>query len=416
MTKNIFVRKPREERVTGQSGPASFFLATVASVSSTDGVTIIPDGQTEAVPKYYKILTGSGTLAAENRVVVMRHSGTCIILGKIGTAPESGGGGDESEKVDRRGDTMTGGLVMDNSNVSIRDPVITLGTRPAANHWTMQFRILDSIGEAIAWIRAVAGANGQTGIQLYGRNIASGTGKNNYLGLYMSDAGAATVEMNQPAAWRKALGLGNTSGVLPITAAQGGTGVSTAGANRVFAGPSSGSAAAAPSFRTLVSADLPTIAVSKGGTGVSTAGANRVFAGPSSGGNAAPAFRTLVSDDLPIVPIEKGGAGSAAVTTTSVVSEIVTAASGFATAGATCSVWGKIITIRVNMRATQAVTGTGWNTVATIVSGKRPTMYIALSDPNLRKMQITGNSGNLQVYGAIAKDEEFNFVATYLLA
>ena len=371
------MRKSHDVRESGQSGPATFFLATLASVSTSEGVTIIPDGQTTAIPKKYKCLTGAGMLTAGDRVVVMKHSGTCVVLGKIGIP-----GSDGDDKVSKSGDTMTGGLVMDNSNVSIRDPVIRLGTRPAANHWTMQFRILDSIGEAIAWIRAVAGANGLTGIQLYGRNIVSGTGKNNYLGLYMSDAGAATVELNQPAAWLKALGLGSASGTLPITVAQGGTGAATAGARTVFAGPSSGSPAA-PSFRTLTSADLPSIS-----------------------------FDNLSGT----LPVDKGGTGATAVTTTSVVSEIATAASGFATAGATCSVWGKIITIRVNMRATKAVTGTGWHTVATIASGKRPTMYFALSDPNNRKMQITGSSGNLQVYGAIAKDEEFNFTATYLLA
>ena len=364
-------------RESGQSGPATFFLATLASVSTSEGVTIIPDGQTTAIPKKYKCLTGAGMLTAGDRVVVMKHSGTCVVLGKIGIP-----GSDGDDKVSKSGDTMTGGLVMDNSNVSIRDPVIRLGTRPAANHWTMQFRILDSIGEAIAWIRAVAGANGQTGIQLYGRNIVSGTGKNNYLGLYMSDTGAATVDINQPAAWRKALGLGNTNGALPITVAQGGTGAATAAAKTVFAGPSSGSAAA-PSFRTLTSADLPPMSLDN-------------FTG--------------------ILPVDNGGTGATAVTTTSVVSEIATAASGFTITAANYSVWGKVATIRVFVRATAAATGTGWNTVATIASGKRPTMYFALSNPDLRKMQITGSSGNLQVYGAIAQNEEFNFTATYLLA
>lgn len=409
MTKNIFVRKPREERATGQSGPASFFLATVASVSSTDGVTIIPDGQTTAIPKKYKCLTGAGMLTAGDRVVVMKHSGTCVVLGKIGIP-----GSDGDDKVSKSGDTMTGGLVMDNSNVSIRDPVIRLGTRPASNHWTMQFRILDSIGEAIAWIRAVAGANGQTGIQLYGRNIVSGTGKNNYLGLYMSDAGAATVEMNQPAAWRKALGLGNTSGVLPITAAQGGTGVTTAGVNRVFAGPSSGSASAAPSFRALVSADLPTIDVSKGGTGVSTAGANRVFAGPSSGGNGAPAFRALVSDDLPIVPVEKGGAGSAQVSTTRTIADVATAATGYQISSVSYAQWGKVAYLRITAKATAAHTANIWNTIATIVSGKRPAVDIIDYLHNSSNMQISG--GSLQYYGPITNGQEFRLVATYLLA
>lgn len=41
------------------------------------------------------------------------------------------------------------------------------------------------------------------------------------------------------------------------------------------------------------------LAVSRGGTGVSTTTANYVFAGPTSGGAAAPTFRALVSSDIP---------------------------------------------------------------------------------------------------------------------
>jgi hypothetical protein len=42
-----------------------------------------------------------------------------------------------------------------------------------------------------------------------------------------------------------------------------------------------------------------TLPVANGGTGVTTAAANTVFAGPTSGGNAAPSFRTLVASDVP---------------------------------------------------------------------------------------------------------------------
>lgn len=377
MTKNIFVRRTRDVRESGQSSPATFFLATLASVSTSEGVTIIPDGQTTVIPKKYKCLAGAGMLTAGDRVIVMKHSGTCVVLGKIGVPGTSG-----DDKVSKSGDTMTGDLIMDDSNVSIDDPEVTLGTRPAANHWTKQFRIRDALGNVIAKVRAVCGANGLAGIQLYGHNRVNGADRNNYLGLYMKDDGTATVEMNQPAAWRAALGLGDTSGTLPITVAQGGTGAATAGAKTVFAGPSSGSPAA-PSFRALTASDLPSISFDN------------------------------ISGTL---AVNKGGTGSTAVTTTSVVSEIATAASGFTIASANYSVWGKIATIRVFVRATAAATGTGWNTVATITNGKRPTMYFAMSNPDLRKMQITGSSGNLQVYGAIAQNEEFNFTATYLLA
>jgi hypothetical protein len=46
-----------------------------------------------------------------------------------------------------------------------------------------------------------------------------------------------------------------------LAVANGGTGVATAAVNTIFAGPSSGSTAAAPSFRAMVSADIPTDAI-----------------------------------------------------------------------------------------------------------------------------------------------------------
>ncbi|MFM7019792.1 MAG: beta strand repeat-containing protein, partial [Aquirufa sp.] len=49
--------------------------------------------------------------------------------------------------------------------------------------------------------------------------------------------------------------VSDITGTLPV--ANGGTGVTTAAANLVFAGPTSGASAAAPSFRSLVAADLP---------------------------------------------------------------------------------------------------------------------------------------------------------------
>ena len=302
---------------------AEFLLGTVTAVSQENGLRIRLDGQDAAMSKYYKMLASGGNVPETGaRVVVMKHSGTYIVLGKIGIPTQDSG------KVSKTGDTMTGGLVMKNSNVSIQDPVITLGTRPAANHWTMQFRILDSIGEAIAWIRAVAGANGQTGIQLYGRNIVSGTGQNNYLGLYMSDAGAATVDMNQPSAWRKALGLGS-SGNLPITIGQGGT-------------------------------------------------------------------------------------GQSAVSTTSVIANIATAATGFQIQTANYAVWGKVAMLRLTARATAAISTNIWHSVATVAAGKRPAQQIVMTDINQKRLSLDGSS--LSFYGTIELNDTINFYATYLIA
>jgi len=96
------------------------------------------------------------------------------------------------------------------------------------------------------------------------------------------------------------------TGILPV--ANGGTNAATATANQVFAGPSTGSPAA-PAFRSLAAADLPSVSltagvtgvlpVANGGTNAATVSANQFFGGPTSGGAVAPAFRGISANDVP---------------------------------------------------------------------------------------------------------------------
>ena len=205
-----------------------------------------------------------------------------------------------------------------------------------------------------------------------------------------------------------------TSGTLPID--RGGTGAATATANRVFAAPNGSDGA--PSFRALVAADIPNLAASKitsgtldtaripdlaaskitsgtlararGGTQVDNTAItpNRVFAGPSSGtdtGNAT--FRALVAADIPnlnaskitagTLPITRGGTGSTEVTTTTTVSDIVSAASDTTISAARYSVWGKVVTLSVTFTRTSAWNANAQVNVGTVVSGKRPTTQAA---------------------------------------
>lgn len=61
---------------------AELLLATVGSYNSANGTTIKLDGQNYANAKYYKRLS-SYTPAAGDRIVVMKDSGTYVILGKV---------------------------------------------------------------------------------------------------------------------------------------------------------------------------------------------------------------------------------------------------------------------------------------------------------------------------------------------
>lgn len=62
---------------------AEFYLATIGDTNSS-GSTLIFDGTTTATTKRYKNLrTGRGSAWAGQRVVVMKQSGTYIILGML---------------------------------------------------------------------------------------------------------------------------------------------------------------------------------------------------------------------------------------------------------------------------------------------------------------------------------------------
>ncbi|QPF87032.1 hypothetical protein IC762_12330 [Bradyrhizobium genosp. L] len=175
-------------------------------------------------------------------------------------------------------------------------------------------------------------------------------------------------------AW-SAVGSGTTTSVglsLPAIFSVTGSPVTTSGtltatlanqnANLVWSGPSTG-AAAAPTFRSLVGADLPNPSASTLGgvqsktavasnflTQISTSGAvssaqpafsdisgtlalsqlgtqtaNTILAGPTSGGSANPTFRSLVGADLPNPsPTTLGGVQSLAATTSKWINQIST--------------------------------------------------------------------------------------------
>lgn len=87
MQNNPFVKQK-------QAAPSSeFMLATVDTIPDEYTVTLILDGMTEALQKPYKVLSSAWPLDTGYRVIVMKLSGTYVVIGKIGAADEGGGGG-----------------------------------------------------------------------------------------------------------------------------------------------------------------------------------------------------------------------------------------------------------------------------------------------------------------------------------
>lgn len=66
----------------GKKSEVEFLLATVTSYLST-GIKIRLDGQTEEMAKRYKMLQVGKPLKAGDRVVVMKMSGTYVVLGAV---------------------------------------------------------------------------------------------------------------------------------------------------------------------------------------------------------------------------------------------------------------------------------------------------------------------------------------------
>ena len=189
---------------------AEFLLGTVTAVSNANGIRIQIDGQDEPMTKYYKLmLTGADAPSVDDRVVVMKQSGTYIILGKIGTPNQADG------KVSRTGDIMTGDLSVDSS-------AYTVGVRPSGNYNDRHIYFRDKLKTIFGRIQSVFMQDGRIGLQMVAERTAGGNLIQNILGLYVYEDGTQLVGLNQ-GPWRSALGLG-TNGNLPVTIAQGGTG------------------------------------------------------------------------------------------------------------------------------------------------------------------------------------------------
>ena len=70
---------------TENLGGPEFLLATVASTSNS-GITLIFDGQTAASQKAYKNISNMDPYKVGDRVVVMKLSGTYVVLGSLKTS------------------------------------------------------------------------------------------------------------------------------------------------------------------------------------------------------------------------------------------------------------------------------------------------------------------------------------------
>lgn len=87
MPNNPFMKSGKERRPAGAAGQ-DFVLAAVYSVNTENtAVRLLLDGTDAPTQKYYKALTGAWPMEPDDRVIVMKMSGTYVVVGKIGGKP-----------------------------------------------------------------------------------------------------------------------------------------------------------------------------------------------------------------------------------------------------------------------------------------------------------------------------------------
>lgn len=415
-----------------QKAGTDLMLATVDTVTN-EGLTLIPDGETEATQKKYKYMTSAyAEPASGDRVVVMCLSGTYVVLGKIGSSTPASG-----KYVRRSGDTMTGDLTVRDASLNMDDPDITVGTRPSTNQWSKPFRIRDSAGKSLARIIGFYGSNGKCGIQIYGDQIVNGENKYNYLGLYMDDSGVASVEMNNPAAWRAALNALNKAGDTMTGDLIINDHFSRIHETGITLGTRPESTQWSHPFRVEDSAGksiarFQGVYAPNGQAGIQLYGENYVNGASvynvlglyMNESGAASVYLTHPAEwrlalglgtngALPLT-VAQGGSGNTGTVATTTISDIITAGTGFSITSAAYYTWGKLAMINIHATVNTATTSGAWHLVGTLISGKRPANTIFTSELN-KALNALYSNGQLNVWGEWASGKKFEFTAVYLL-
>ena len=111
--------------------------------------------------------------------------------------------------------------------------------------------------------------------------------------------------------------------------------------------------------------------------------------------------------------VARGGSGVSQVNASTVISSIVTAASGFSISQAQICWWGKVATLHIAVTRTGADTS-GNTTICTLKAGYRP----RLASPagcNWDKNAVVNTDGTIKVNGSFVKNSGYGIYATYVL-
>jgi len=221
-----------------------------------------PDATTSATGKVQLAgdLGGTGTTAAapvisDNAITTIKIAGNAITSAKIKDGEIVNADISSSAAIaDTKLATISTSGKVSNSATTATDAntASAIVARDASGNFTAGTITADLTGLASKATNINGGAIGAIPYQSAANTTSLLTGNTSASKKFLTQTGDGTAAAAP--AWA-GVAVSDITGTLPV--ANGGTGVTTAAANLVFAGPTSGASAAAPSFRALVAADLP---------------------------------------------------------------------------------------------------------------------------------------------------------------
>ena len=369
---------------------------------------------------------------------------------------------DLSNLLSKTGDTVTGPFAIKSSN--IQHGTYTNANVVGDNRLLFQ----DKNGTSFGYIAPYVTNSGSEGLNFRATRTVGSSSISNFLSLYIDASGNKIVALSDPDKWRTALGLG-TSGALPVTIAQGGTGATSAANARTSLAVLGTAGGTMTGNITMKAADkvdgtAPTSA-EVDGPRINFYDTNGQFLGKlcntfTSAGNegmvlyarrvvnstnknayiamylnssgaesiilsSPTAWRTALglgtSGALPIT-VAQGGTGRTSVyvtsTLTTITSDIASAASGFSITSGSYAEWGKVAQVVLSVKTTAATSGGASSGVqfATFKVGHRPVTQINGISTAAGKLATLESNGVAKIWADFAANYTFTFRATYILA
>lgn len=114
------------------------------------------------------------------------------------------------------------------------------------------------------------------------------------------------------------------------------------------------------------------------------------------------------------LPIARGGSGNSGTYSTTTVSDICIAASGWSVTQAQYCSWGKVATIHLAIKKNNTA-GSGIQTLCTLKNGKRP-KFSSPAQYDWHDCAIVGTDGTIQISDSVAANTTVQIRATYVLA